>query len=99
MKEESAEEEALDEEVKRLLQKRSMEDDLKLLRKEIRETNVFLQSYEKGVLDTKKELDRLAGRYNSYFNLKVPVNKPTVDFSGYSVGMRSIKQLQLPNCD
>ena len=85
--------------MKKLLQKQSMEDELAKLRKEIKFTSGFLQSYEKGVLETKKSVNKLAGRYNSYFNLKVPVVKPTVDFSGYSVGMRSIKQLHLPQSE
>ena len=76
-----------------ILRKKTLEDDLLLLKKEINATKGTLLSYEKQVLGSKKEVSRLAGRYNSYFNLNLPVNKPTVDFSRYSLGMKSLKSI------
>ena len=91
--EEEERKEALDEEVTKLLKKKSIEDELRLLRKEIKATSGCLNSYSKQVMSTKDSVTRLAGRYNSYFNLKVPVTNPTVDFSSYSRGqsLRSLK--------
>ena len=43
-----------------------------------------LKSYERQVKGTEKNVHHLAGRYNSYFNLKIPVKASTVDFSGLS---------------
>jgi hypothetical protein len=36
------------------------------------------------VKGTQKSVYNLAGRYNSYFNVNIPVKMPTVDFSGLS---------------
>jgi hypothetical protein len=44
-------------------------------------TNIHLKSYEKKVNNTEKEINNLASRYNSYYNLKIPVNISSVDFS------------------
>lgn len=67
-----------------------------MLKKEIKQTNGVLRSYSKQVLKTEKSVGRLAGRYDCYFNLQVPVTQPSVDFSGFSMGMRSLKQLKIP---
>jgi hypothetical protein len=40
------------------------------------------------VENTRREVTSLAGRYNSYFNLQLPVTNPTLDFATYSLADR-----------
>jgi N-acetylmuramoyl-L-alanine amidase CwlA len=68
----------------KLLQKKTLDDELEELKRQIQQTNGHLKSYSCQVMGTQKSVYQLAGRYNSYFNLKIPISSPTVDFSGLS---------------